>query len=530
MNVVRHLLTQAQQRPDALALASGSGKRCFRITFGQLEKQSANVALVFRACGLKAGDRILFLQPVSIGLYVALLAALRTGMVAVFPDPGGGAKLIRYGCRSTKPKAVLGAFSAWPALLLPEVGSLPLRFSLGEGLPGSINVLEAKECAVSTILEDVEDECPALLTFTSGSTGLAKIAARSHGFLEAQKNAVSHCLDLKAGDTDLCTLPIFALANLACGVTSVLADLNWKRIGASAPEPILKQLQEFDPERVAASPALIDRLVHGWEQKPQIYGPFRLKRIFTGGAPVFPELLRRIKSLCPDANPVAVYGSTEAEPIARLFYEEVDEKDNARMLSGKGLLVGTPVPEVDLAIIKDTYGEPMGALSEAEFTALKKGVNESGEVVVSGPHVLGGYLNGIGDEQNKFRVNGRQWHRTGDAGYLDERGCLWLLGRCSQRVELSGRMIYPLAVEAVACSFRWVRHAGFVSLKGEPYLAISVHRQPSSVQFRSFREALAWVRLKGIATLPQLPLDRRHNAKVDYVVLRKLLEREFRRG
>ena len=59
---------------------------------------------------------------------------------------------------------------------------------------------------------------------------------------------------------------------------------------------------------------------------------------------------------------------------------------------------------------------------------------QPGEIVVSGAHVGAGYVGGVGDAETKFRVGEVIWHRTGDAGYLDAHGRLWLLGRCSARI------------------------------------------------------------------------------------------------
>jgi len=78
--------------------------------------------------------------------------------------------------------------------------------------------------------------------------------------------------------------------------------------------------------------------------------------------------------------------------------------------------------------------------------------------VVSGAHVLPGYLHGQGHQDTNARVGGNVWHRTGDAGHLDGGGRQWLLGRCAGRVTDAGSELYPLAVEAAAHEHPAVRH------------------------------------------------------------------------
>src|SRR5205807_2602319 len=124
------------------------------------------------------------------------------------------------------------------------------------------------------------------------------------------------------------------------------------------------------------------------------------------------------------ADVVAVYGSTEAEPIAHISRGELTAEDRYSMVRGCGLLAGHPVSEINLLILADRWGEPVGPFTAEGFAAQCRPAGEPGEIVVSGGHVLPGYLHGRGDEETKFRVDGVVWHRTGDAGHRDDRGRL----------------------------------------------------------------------------------------------------------
>jgi len=220
-----------------------------------------------------------------------------------------------------------------------------------------------------------------------------------------------------------------------------------------------------------------------------------------------------------------VYGSTEAEPISHLDWAEAKGADLDAMFAGKGLLVGEPVGQVDLRIVDNRWGEPFPAMSGREFDKLALRGGPAGEIVVSGPHVLSGYLNGIGDEETKFRVEGEVWHRTGDAGYLDASGRLWLLGRAGAVIRDERGTIYPFAAECAASQLPWIERSALASHKGERLLTVQLGPQaPADAEWR-VQETLSWAQLDRVVRVPRIPVDRRHNAKIDYPALEKELER-----
>jgi hypothetical protein len=154
---------------------------------------------------------------------------------------------------------------------------------------------------------------------------------------------------------------------------------------------------------------------------------------------------------------------------------------------------------------------------------------KAGEIVVSGEHVLRGYLGGIGDDETKIRVDHSVWHRTGDAGWLDATGRVWLLGRCAEQLPPFAApdnfptdvLRYPFAVEcALREIFPKLRMAA-IEWRGKRTLVVG--KSCDANEREAIRSKAAELGMTDIVCLASLPLDRRHNAKIDYPALRSLL-------
>lgn len=525
MNIARLLLTQCDERSDATAIFESPRGIERRITFAQLDEQSARAAAMLQASGLSPGDRVLVFHPMSIELYVLLTALFRLGLVATFLDPSAGRAHIDRCCEIVRPNAMIASSKAHALRLLsPALRRIRRKYSIGPPLPFTARWESWSRHAPLWEIVECQSADAALLTFTSGSTGLPKVAARSHGFLLAQHAALADAIALRPGQVDLSTLPIFTLANLASGVTTLIPDADLRRVGHVKPAPILAQVRAHRPDRVTASPAFLDVLVTECERIGATLDSFRL--IHTGGAPVHPMLLRRAQATAPNARIVALYGSTEAEPIAHIAWHDMTGEDVATMRHGGGLLAGPVVPQVQLRIIPNQSGAKITPMTAPEFDAMCLPDGTPGEIVVCGEHVLKGYLNGVGDEQTKFKVAGQVWHRTGDSGSIDSRGRLWLLGRAEAVVRDERGVLFPFAVECAAMQIEGVRQAALVARAGKRVLVIEpVDAASSSGVEQRVLQGVAWSGLERVIVVASLPMDRRHNAKTDYPALHAMLDR-----
>jgi acyl-CoA synthetase (AMP-forming)/AMP-acid ligase II len=525
MNIATILREQAAARPDAPAILDTWRGQTRTTTFAGLEHAAAQTAALLWQSGLRPGDAVLVFQPMSAELYAALIALFRLGLVAMFIDPSAGREHIEQCCTVYPPRAFVGSAKAHLLRLVsPALQRIPRKFVIGTPVPGAVPWRCAELLAPDVRITACDPDSAALITFTSGSTSRPKAAVRTHGLLLAQHRVLEHHFGGAAGDVSLATLPIFVLADLACGATSLIPPGDLRRPGRIDPAPVLAQIETFRPVRAAGSPAFWERL--GRHCAEQRRGLPHLQRIYVGGAPVFPRLLDTLQAVAPSAAIVAVYGSTEAEPIAHIARGELREGDGHAMLGGAGLLAGPPMPEIQLRIMRDQWGTPVGPYTAAEFAAECLPAGAPGEIVVNGAHVLPGYLHARGDKETKFCVDGAIWHRTGDAGYLDADGRLWLLGRCAACITDGRGTLYPFSVECAVSADPMVKRAALVARGGQRVLAVEPfqHAKLVSADLSTLLEDVAWAQIDAIQPLRHIPVDRRHNAKIDYPALYRMLE------
>jgi acyl-CoA synthetase (AMP-forming)/AMP-acid ligase II len=522
MNIAEILRARAQSAGERPAIIDRHGE----ISFRDLDRLSARFAARFERDGLRTGDRVLVAHPVSIPLYALLIALFRLGAIALFLDPHANRAQWDRCCRIAAPRGFIGSrYAQLLRLLVPSIRRIPIKIVVSAGASAGSDTSRQRDR-----IEPCADDTPALLTFTSGSTGEPKAALRTHGFLLAQNRVLEKTLQRTPEDIDLTALPMFVLSNLAAGVTSLIPDADFRRPGAINALPVLRQIQQHRPTSLIAAPAFLDRLVsHARERELDFERGATLdslRHIFTGGAPVFPNLLRKVRAAAPRAAIIAVYGSTEAEPIAHVDLADITSDDFEQMKNGAGLLAGRPIEDIDLRIIEDCWGTPLISVDE------RVPDGQIGEIVVSGDHVLTGYLNGVGDAETKIRTHtaagDRVWHRTGDAGYLDATGRLWLMGRCSAHITDAQGTLYPFAVETAALEIVGIARAALVQRRGRRVLAVELEpdasRTPRDLR-ASLLDALRWANLADIIFVRAIPVDRRHNAKVDYPRLAQLIEK-----
>lgn len=518
--------------PDAVSALLGVTLDYASVTFAELSERVDRLAASLRAHGLQSGDRVVVMIPMSLDLYTLLLALLKLAVVIVFIDPWVGLAQIKRCIALTEPKAFAGIplmqlLGRTSGVLKP----IPMRLTArGPALPGELSLarlLAESHPPVPTV--EVTPETPALVTFTTGSTGLPKGANRTHGFLMAQHEALAREMGLKPGDVDLTTLPIFVLNNLASGVTSVLPKMTSAKPSAVDPRVIMRQILDFQVTTAVGSPAY-------WKPIADYCAANGLKlntlrTLFTGGGPVPPGLLDTLRPLMPHGEAFIGYGSTEAEPVAMISASEVVSETGERTRAGEGNCVGKPAHGIRLKVIPIQPG-PVDVGPEG-LSAQELPPWEIGELVVSGAHVNKDYYrNPEAVRENKIRdTDGTIWHRLGDVGYQDALGRIWLVGRVNNLIRHAGRTLYPIQVEALVHQLPFVSLAAVVNHGDALVVAVQPQHWGDRRQRETWEEAVhAHMALQGIPVdrvhfFRALPVDPRHNVKIDYPKLQKRLSR-----
>lgn len=526
LSVLRQVAARSPDRP-ALVMAGGS------ITFGELWRRIGRASAGLRRLGLAPGDRAVVMIPMSIDLYVAMLAILRMGAVAVFVDPWIGRRQIAAFAAFAAPRAWLGVpRSHLLRLLDARLRAVPLTVTTGRRLgplPARRTLAELEEAEEEGEVQPVELDDPALITFTSGSSGEPKGANRTHRFLLAQHAALAAEFPATQGDVDMPMFPVFALNNLAGGVSSVVPEMNFRRVDRVDGARVLEQMRRHGVTTCTASPPFFDRLAAAVERRPGRRPA--LRRILTGGAPVSDAQLRSWRRTFPETEILVVYGSTEAEPVAHLAAEERLSAVNPDRPRTPGFCAGVPCGRVQSKIVR-IHSDPIelgpGGWADWELPA-----GDIGELAVSGEHVCRDYYrNPEAVRENKIVDGGRVWHRMGDTGSFDREGRFWIAGRVHSTIHRAGEQVHPQLVEQAAKGEDTrVRRVAAVGLP-DPGLGERVVVAIEGSAEGELQDAVA-ARLAAagftadqiVITAEALPVDPRHNSKIDYGLLRNRLQK-----
>ena len=517
-NILKELSTRI---PNKAAIIDT--KNSERISFGYLEKNSSKIANMFKETGLKEGDGVLIFLPMSVALYSTLIAIFKMNLTAIFIDPYADIKYIENCCKLFPPRGLVIADKKIGVLGLLNKGirKIPHKFILEDKIPFYKNLSEYENYSDKFDSMEIAGETKALITFTNEDGGIPKITARSHEFLLHQQEILSKALDIDKDSKVLVSLPTFLFSNISSGITSIVPSVSLKKIEDVDGNEITNQIAGENIDTIIAPPVFFSSLIEIYKNTGK--NIHSIKKVYTGGSPVFPTFLEDLKKLFPYAEIKTIYGSAEAEPVAELFLHEVSDEDIEKMKIGNGLLVGKVREELELEIIENR----MNDISENDKTEfLPKG--SYGEIVVTGKHVQKSYLSGIVDD--RIKINNEIWHKTGDLGYLDEENRLWLLGRAKAEIIKGNKSIYPFSVETILSFEKNIVRTAILELKGRIILFVELVVFGNEKDFETqdiMEEKINGMNLgvDKVIFIEKIPVDKRHNGKVDYNNLSKIAEK-----
>ncbi len=378
------------------------------ISRGELATESAAVAGRLYAAGLRRGDRVLLSAPAGFALVAAHVACLRMGLVVV---------PLNAALRRREVAHIVGDAAPRGAIL----DDSDMRVFLRRIAPESLVCTSAVNLPAGEVpsLDDLDGDAPAILGYTSGTTGTPKGAVLTHTNLLAGAEALRRAWGWRDVDRLVLALPLFHMHGLGVGLHGTL------HAGASAvlqpsfdPEAVIDAVLEHRATLFFGVPTMYKRLVTH-RRAAELAG---LRLAVSGSAPLPAELHRDLEA-ATGLRVLERYGMTETVMLVS------NPLDGDRRPGS----VGFPLPGVELQLV--TPGESPGAAPEVPD-------GTSGEIWVRGPNVFAGYWRRPGTGP---AADG--WFCTGDVGRRDADGYLFLEGRTTEVIITGGLNVYPREVE-----------------------------------------------------------------------------------
>ena len=469
------------------------------ITRPKFAARVATYAEALHHRGVRTGDRIAVLVSPSIDLIAVVYACWRIGAVAVIADRGLGLRGLASAIRASRVKHVIGPVKAIVAARLlrwaPRASMIRLSTLDSSPVVSKLEFVNAPEPSA--------DDLAAVL-FTSGATGPAKGVRYTHRQLYAQRDALQKTYNIIPTDTFVAAFAPFALYGPALGIATGLADMDVTSPGTLTAAALDDACRRVGATMVFASPAALANVVKTATTDLPHLRTVRL--VMSAGAPVPIKTLQEVSLLCPSAELHTPYGMTEMLPVA-----DVSLRDLMRIGTGQGVCVGKPVSGCEVRID-----------------------NETSELLVSAPWMSAGYDSLWLTQHNARPILGvgsqsATWHRTGDVGHIDSEGNVWIEGRLVHVIHTSHGPIAPvpleIAVEALPNVVR-VAAVGIGPVDVQQLVIVvettNSNDGPAEAELTgAVRTALAPLTIASVWATKKLPVDIRHNSKIDRTAVSK---------
>lgn len=436
-NSVAELLSQAAAaQADDIALVEGASGRTR--TWAELDAEADRVVAGLGEAGLVAGYRVALVLGNRIEFVAAYLGALRAGLVVVPVNPRStGSELGRIlddsGCR------LVVTDDDAAAMVREAVGDREVRIVVaGRPAAGETSYDELTASAGRPVPPQQDPEATAVLLYTSGTSGLPRGAMLTHRALLANIEQVASVEPpmLTATDVVLGVLPLFHVY----GLNAVLGATLHRRAKLVLAETFSPEgtLDLIDDEAISVVPVAPPAFAH-WLSMDDLavrFGPVRL--VLSGSAPLPGDVVDRFVEVT--GVPVHQgYGLTEAAPVVTSTLCSSDAESGS---------VGAAIPGIALRLIDEDGQAPEGS--------------DPGEIEIRGANLFSGYWPDGADGPDDDG-----WWRTGDVGFLDDDGDLFLVDRVKELVIVSGFNVYPIEVEEVLRRVPGVREAAVIGAPDE---------------------------------------------------------------
>jgi long-chain acyl-CoA synthetase len=448
------------------------------MSFRDAAERAWALAASLRELGLRPGDRLALMLQNGPATVIAIHAAWHAGCVATAINPMSKPAEVRHQLADSGARAVICLESLHPVVAEAAAGSAVEQvitvseLAWLDSMPAALIGSRRRSCPGALELETlcaepaeprpaaVEIDAPALLAYTSGTTGTPKGAIVTHRAVIHNGEAMTAWGDLGQGDVTIAMAPLFHITGLVCHLaTSRASSTPLLLMHRFEPGEFLRLVERWRGTYVIGPlTAFIALLEHPGFGRRDISS---LTKVASGGAPVFPAVVERWEGRT--GNYVHnTYGLTEsAAPshlVARGERAPVDPESGA-------LSIGRPIADTESKIVLVEEGEaaddaPAGGSPEAE--EIEAAPNELGEIVTRGPAVTPGYWGRPEETAHAIRDG---WLHTGDVGRRDADGWFYIVDRIKDMIVVSGYKVWPRDVEDALYAHPSVQEAAVV---GEP--------------------------------------------------------------
>ena len=397
------------------ALAPAGG----RLSFLELENRVKGIAASLRADGFKAGDRLALLLPNSPEYIELVYACSWLGVIAVPLNTRLSLGEIDRVLADAIPHGLV-RHSSLPTPTVPMSWQRVL----------DQEPLEIQNDLPSSVVYD--PDAVLALIYTSGTTGRPKGVMVTHANILTDVHHFNYWMRYAEGAVYLHAAPLFHIADFPAIFAAPSFGASQFTLPKFNPRSFCEAVERERVSHTVLVPTMINLLTQFPEVKK--YDLSSLEVLAYGGSPMAPDLIRRTRQLLPHVKLVQVYGLTESGFLTGL---QDQEHTDDRFLS-----CGRPCPGIDLQVTDDA-GKQVDA-------------GKPGELVARGANLMRGYWNNPAETALAFRDGS---FRTGDIGYQDSEGYLYILDRAKDMIVTGGENVYSGEVEAVIYAHPAVREA-----------------------------------------------------------------------
>lgn len=459
MDICSPLAINARLHPDRQSVVCGDRS----YSWSEFRSCVARCASALHARGITKGDRVGILAD-NCDLYMACF----------FAAPWLGAILVPLNTRLSASELSELIDLARPALVLhdDERGRLLADATAGAAHKPNAWTLRGAAGSLAATIEKAEPHCepvaetslPVSIFFTGGTTGRSKGALTTHQTHFFNSLAMWAALGADVGRARyLHVPPMFHVADALFVHSMTLVGARHVILPRFEALSVIAAIAEHDITDVYLVPTMIVTFLDELARNPVPLPS--LERIYYGAMPMPEATARRLLDALPHVGPVQLYGQSESGPVLTMLKgEDHDTSGRTRRIKS----AGQPLPGVELAIV-DPEGKEVDQ-------------GEVGEIVARSQGVMPGYWN---DPEQSARALQAGWLHTGDAGYLDEDGFLFVVDRIKDMIISGGENIYSIEVERAIASHPAVAQCAVVGVPdpawGERVHAAIVLREGASL-------------------------------------------------